>query len=195
MQRLSVAVLLDHKSATAEDGTVTSEPWATEELAEITRLAREAVGFSIARGDSIEVVNAPFRAEPLDEPEPLPIWQQPWVLDIAKQAVGVLLLLAVVLMVVRPTVRSLLATLPPPAPPLPAGAVAGVGGLAELPAPPGAVPAQLPGAAGVQAGQQAVPALPAADPDRQLVAARSIAEQDPKRVAKILKEWVSEHDA
>jgi flagellar M-ring protein FliF len=60
IERLSVAVLVDDRRVTAEDGSVTFEPRPAEELARIATLVKSAVGFQEPRGDIVEVVNSSF---------------------------------------------------------------------------------------------------------------------------------------
>ncbi|MEO7385627.1 MAG: flagellar basal-body MS-ring/collar protein FliF, partial [Gammaproteobacteria bacterium] len=55
IKRLSVAVLIDEKRVTAEDGTVTSVKVPPEELEAIQKLVRGAVGYDEARGDTVSV--------------------------------------------------------------------------------------------------------------------------------------------
>ena len=45
LKRLSVAVLVDNAKTTAEDGTVTETPLKEEQIANMTRLVKDAVGF------------------------------------------------------------------------------------------------------------------------------------------------------
>src|SRR3546814_10687042 len=82
----------------------------SEQLAKVESLVKEAVGFDAARGDSVSVQNAAFVQPESSQPvSALPIWQQPQVLSIARQAGGVLLLLALILFILRPALRQLLA--------------------------------------------------------------------------------------
>src|SRR3546814_20958491 len=70
----------------------------SEQLAKVESLVKEAVGFDAARGDSVSVQNAAFvQPESIPPVSALPIWQQPQVLSIARQAGGVMLLLALTL--------------------------------------------------------------------------------------------------
>lgn len=65
VKRLSVAVLVDGTYATAEDGTVTYSPRSPDELDQIAKLVKSAIGFDESRGDSVEIVNMRF-AEPVE---------------------------------------------------------------------------------------------------------------------------------
>lgn len=71
IKRLSVAVVVDDKQETDPDtGEVTRTPLTEDELTRFTNLVKEAIGFNVQRGDSVNVINASFSIPP--EPEPLP---------------------------------------------------------------------------------------------------------------------------
>jgi flagellar M-ring protein FliF len=111
LRRLSVAVVVDNQRTTAEDGTVKETPITPEQLANMTRLVKDAVGFSEQRGDSVNVVNSSFHQDVVEEPAPLesqPIWEKPFVRDAAKLLLGAIVLLILVLQVLKPLVKGLL---------------------------------------------------------------------------------------
>jgi flagellar M-ring protein FliF len=169
VKRLSVAVVVDDATSVDEDDEVTREPRKPDEIERYTALVKEAIGFNVARGDTVNIINATFATPPPVEPLPdEPIWKQPWVVSLLKQLGAVGLIAALVFMVVKPVVRALLARhadLPPPMSYSPIG-------MAGLPA--GVTPAGL-----------AAPGY-----DAQLTAARQLTQQDPKRVAQVVKGWV-----
>lgn len=108
VQRLSVAVVVDYRLQPDGTGGFEQIPLSPEEMDYITTLVKEAVGYSKARGDSVNVVNASFVKT--DEPEPLPepkVWEQPWVMDMAKQLLGALLVVILLLGVLRPVMKGL----------------------------------------------------------------------------------------
>ena len=81
VKRLSVAVAVNHKKGPAKP-----IPPTADELKRINDLVREAVGFTAARGDSISVAAANFvPPEPEAIPE-LPLWQDPTLLALAREA-------------------------------------------------------------------------------------------------------------
>jgi len=176
LDRLSVAVVVDHRPAGGDAGERT--PLSEEELGRISTLVREAVGFDAERGDSVNVVSASFMAAEAPAPlEALPLWREPWVADAAKQAVLGLLALIVLPLVMRPLLKNLSAQ-PARRP------------MAALPA-GGAVP---------QVGDASPPGLPAAqgsarkpsdDGDDALKVAQNMVREDPKRVAQVVKQWVA----
>ncbi len=110
VRRLSVAVVVDDHLVPGEDGAITRTSLTPEEINRITGLVKEAVGYDAQRGDSVNVTNAPFTVPVPPEPLPeVPLWEQQWVWDLAKQALGVLLVLFLMLGVLRPAMRRLTA--------------------------------------------------------------------------------------
>jgi flagellar M-ring protein FliF len=177
LQRLSVAVLIDNLRSTAEDGKVTETPLTEEQVGRITTLVRETVGFDEARGDRVSVVNQSFLPVPAQEAEEAqgpPIWENPLVRDIAKIFSGLVVLVLLLLMVVRPLMRSLTAA------------------TKVLMAPP-----QLPAVvSGPAVEGAAAPSKPAATMayEQQVAQARSLVAKDPARAAQLVKEWVQKDD-
>ena len=60
VKKLSVAVLVDGTYTTAADGTSTYAPRSAEELDQIGKLVKSAIGYDEKRGDTVEVVNMRF---------------------------------------------------------------------------------------------------------------------------------------
>jgi flagellar M-ring protein FliF len=175
LKRLTVAVLVDNLRTTDEEGNVVETPLTPEQLENMTRLVKDAVGFDAARGDSVNVVNASFRgATPTEdiEPEVIPLWERPLVRDIAKLLAGLILLLVLVLAVLRPLIRGLLSVAPRPT---------------YTPALPSAEVAVAAAAAGAPVSQQM-------DYETQIAHVRSLVAQDPGRVAQVVKSWVGKDD-
>lgn len=107
IDRLTVAVVVDDlKVADPETGEMVNQPWPEEELAALRALVRDAVGFDAARGDSIEVINATFRADPVTFEE-VPFYTQPWFWEIMRQILIGLFLLILVFGVLRPVYKRL----------------------------------------------------------------------------------------
>jgi len=108
LKRLTIAVLLDDRISYEEDGTLIRTPLAPEEIVNITSLVKDAVGFDAARGDRINVINTPFHSSQIAPPPPKgPIWEETWFIDIAKQAVGALLILLFIVIAMRPVIKEL----------------------------------------------------------------------------------------
>lgn len=170
IQRLSVAVLIDEKRVTAEDGTVTSAKVPPEELEAIQRLVRDAVGYDEARGDTVSVSSMPFyQSPPVEDAEEPGLLQSPTVQSLGKQGLAAILILAVALVLVRPLLRAL-------------------GGAAGAPGQP-AMPAYAGGGGGGSMGLPPEQRVPLSYDDKVSVA-RQLADKNPERVAQIVRAWV-----
>lgn len=178
IRRVNVAVLVNHRSVNdPKSGKASSVPLPAEEMDKLTALVQEAVGYKKERGDSVRVVNIPFRAEPKAEPEAMPIYKQPWLVDLLKVGglPAALTLVALMLLfgVVRPALRP---DPPPPPPPEPAQKLDAMVDDAEaLPGPEQDQLLALENNARVEA---------------QLTDARQLAKQNPVAVANILRAWM-----
>jgi flagellar M-ring protein FliF len=108
VKRISAAVVLNHQTTTDAKGKTTTVPLTDTQLAKLTTLVRETVGFSQDRGDSVNVVNAPFTQDKVPVID-VPLWQQPELQDLARSLawpLGTLLFGALVLMgAVRPALK------------------------------------------------------------------------------------------
>lgn len=117
IRRLNAAVVVNHRVSTDAKGKTKSEALSQEELNKLTALVREAIGFTQNRGDSVQVINAPFKIEKIETPE-IPFWKQPEVLDMARSAVvpvGLSLLgLMIFFGLIRPALKAALEPPPPP---------------------------------------------------------------------------------
>ncbi len=143
VNRISVAVLVDGTYSN-DKGEVVYKPRSKEEIDQIAALVRSAIGFDQKRGDQVEVVNLRFAeppAEPIAAPSgwlSAPHFSKDDIMQAIEMVVMGLLSLAVLLMVVRPLVRRILApaadavpALPPAAPGEAPAAEAGAGIAAE----------------------------------------------------------------
>jgi flagellar M-ring protein FliF len=109
LQRLSVAVVIDYKKTLNDAGNIIRVEHTPEELEQITNLVKETIGFNVIRGDSVNVMNSQFSLPDAVEPLPeIPIWQQPWVWDIAKQVLGGLFVLFLVFGILRPAIKNMM---------------------------------------------------------------------------------------
>jgi flagellar M-ring protein FliF len=172
LKRLTVAVLVDNLRNEDDEGNIVETALTPEQIENMTRLVKDAVGFDATRGDSVNVVNASFKGQVVPEelvPEEIPLWERPLVRDIAKLVMALVVLLVLVLSVLRPLVRGLLAA----------------------PARPNYLPPALPGAemAGAPAGMP-VPV----NYESQVAQVRSLVAQDPGRVAQVVKGWVGKDE-
>jgi flagellar M-ring protein FliF len=178
VKRLNAALIVNHRSTTDAKGKTSSTPLPQAELDRLTELLKEAIGFNAERGDSVKVVNAPFVVDKV-EPVELPLWQQPWLLDLLRSSIVpmafVLIALIAAFGMVRPALR---AALPPkpvePERPLEAVKLDEVADEVEL----------LPGAEGM-------PKLEAPLHSIKLDRARLLAKENPIAVANILRDWIA----
>lgn len=102
VQRLSVAVVVNYLG---EDKDGNPKPLSKDQLTQIEALTREAMGFSAARGDSLNVVNAPFSPlVELSESE-LPFWKQQRFYDLLIEIARYLVLLIIAWIVWRKLIK------------------------------------------------------------------------------------------
>jgi len=164
VKRLSVAVVVNHRRETAADGNVTATPFSEAEMKQIQDLVKEAMGYNKERGDTLNVANSPFNQAAREAAPETPLWKDPQILELAKDAGKLVLFGALAawayLAFVRPMLRALAErasaqpVLPEPEEPIALG-VASAGSY-----------------------------------DHKLSAARELAKQDPKLIANVIKGWV-----
>lgn len=106
VKRLSVAVLVDGVYSLDEQGNEVYTPRTQEELEKIATLVKSAVGFDVARGDAIEVVNMPFSERPATAGADGPFdWLREDLQGIIQTLViGIVAILAI-LLIIRPIVN------------------------------------------------------------------------------------------
>ncbi len=176
IKRLTAAVLLDNVHKAGAAGKETSEPITAAQIDDITRLVKNVVGFDESRGDSVNVVNEAFHEEAQSlVPEAVPLWQRPGLQEGVRLGLGALILLAIGLGVLRPMIKNL--TTPPPQ-------------LVDARATDDSGSGQHGPVATASAGQAASGQALAFE--QQIVQAKGLVAQDPKRVAQVVKNWVGE---
>jgi flagellar M-ring protein FliF len=172
VKRLNAAVVVNHRVVTAANGKTSSTPLSNDEVEKLTALVQEAIGFSKDRGDSVKLINAPFKADAIPKPESVPIWKQDWVIDLVRSgatpAALVLVALIILFGFVRPALRST----------VPLATDKAAGGQLDVVADDAVA---LPGA----------PQLEAPRSDERLMAARQAAKNNPVAVASIVRGWVN----
>ena len=187
LRRLTVAVLVDNTvTVDAQTGETTSTSIEQETLNRLQTLVRAAVGFDLARGDSVNIINSPFKAKPQVEAAPieeLPIWQQPWALNMGKQALGGVFVLVLVFGILRPIMKSL---------------TNNAQELREIEAQRAL--GQLSGDVGGELGDETVTLSggdsllltgPNESYEQQLNAVKGLIAEDPGRVAQVVKKWIA----
>jgi flagellar M-ring protein FliF len=177
LKRLSVAVLVDDLPRPDKDGNVKLQPLSADDLKKVETLVKDAIGFDEQRGDRVTVQNVSFLPPETVETQTTPMWQQPQAQTLARQVFGLLAVIVLVFAVVRPTLKSLLATprmAALPGGPMSAASAAALAGnmqrLEEVVQEPGVVPAY----------------------EQKLQLAKTAVAQDPKKVAQVVKSWLGE---
>jgi len=189
LKRLTVAVVVDDKVVKNEDGTESHQPWSANELERLAILVRDSVGYSAVRGDSVNVLNAPFTARlelPETEIPSTPVWET-WLLKYGKHLAGVLIVLILVFGLLRPVFKSLarnggsLAE-QEEARQLAALEAAGLGGMEGV----SDETVTLSGGSALLLGG------PEQGYEQQLNAIKGLIADDPGRVAQVVKKWVNQ---
>ncbi len=173
VKRLNAAVVVNHRSVVDAKGKSTQVPLSADEIEKITALVRETIGFSKERGDSVKVINAPFKVEPVTQVE-VPLWKNPELIDLLRVLAAPLGLGLVALLVffglVRPVVKTAFAPrLPPPA-------RAGT---------------RLDAVVDDEQTLSGMPALAGPAYVQQLEGAKTLAKDNPAAVAGIVRGWVN----
>ncbi len=172
IRRLSVAVVLNNRTITDSAGKVSTRPLSDSEKTQITTLVKDSVGFDEKRGDTLSLLNSPFD-EQKEVLADVPLWKQPETLAMGREGLKYVAIAGVTLFlllgIIRPAFRNLtrvLATVPAPR-------VQGNDAMAM-------------NGEGLGQAQYA-----AASYESNLGTAKQLAQQDPKIVASVVKEWVA----
>lgn len=179
VRRLSAAVVLNHRNGTDKKGNPTTLALPPEQIEQINALVREAIGYNADRGDSVNVMNAPF-VQPSADTTEVAWWKQPDTFELAKSLawpVGMLLMgMIVFLGMVRPALKMMK--------PEPVELTPIAGGAAQLDA--------------MVDDEQERPGLPNPvqnnEPTAEMLRledAKRLARENPVAVANIIKGWVS----
>jgi flagellar M-ring protein FliF len=177
IKRLSAAIVVNYRKDAAKGGT---KPLPDAELKQINDVVKEAMGYSKERGDTISLANAPFTVVDKSDLE-IPLWKDPEVVSLGKDLFKYLAIAAIIAYLLLGVVRPLLKTMFPPK---------------EEETSPGSqidVVAGEEGAEGEEVGElseaEAAKLAKATSLEKQIEEARNIAQNDPKIIANIIKEW------
>ncbi|MDT8893214.1 flagellar basal-body MS-ring/collar protein FliF [Halomonas sp. I1] len=193
VERLSAAVVIDYRQTPADqpDGEPTATPLDEDELAQVERLVRQALGFSEARGDQVTVVNRPFADQASPEAE-LAWWQRP---ELQRLAFGLgryllvgLALLLLYLLILRPLIRRYTERPLPAAAPPPPSVDARVGDEASDEE---ATDGEEEEAASYESPRRR---RKASAYEQNLNDLREMAQEDPRMVAMIVRGWMNKHE-
>jgi flagellar M-ring protein FliF len=190
VERLSAAVVVNYRSEMNDEGEWVDVALTDNEVAQIERLVRQAMGFSQLRGDEIEVVNSPF-ARSVEETADVEWWQHPGTLSMAAN-VGRYLLVALAilllyLLILRPLIKRYTQS-PVMATAIPGGTLAAsVGGDDDEES---GEPSDQTGETYAKPKRQRKTSLY----EHNLNDLREMAQEDPRMVAMIIRSWMNTND-
>ena len=175
IKRLSVAVVLNNRTLTDKNGKKSSKPLNDSEKEQITALVKDAMGFNVSRGDSLNVLNSAFNVEKETIAPEEPFWKQPEMIALAKDLLKYVLITGIGLFllfgVIRPAFRNFSA--------------------ASVPTVVSKTDNALETAAQEHSAAQNVTPQATNSYENNLDAAKKIAGQDPKIVASVVQGWVN----
>jgi flagellar M-ring protein FliF len=190
LRRLSVAVVVNHRYRTAEDGTLEANERTAEEITRISSLVKEAIGYDLQRGDSVQVINEAFFVPAPPEPLPeVPMWEEAWFWDTVLKFSGLILIPLLLFGVLKPVMTRLIKQVAITH--MPEGVAAAAGGAT------GSLEGGTAGGGGAAMigamDEDASLHLPGPQSyEKTLDQARNMIQDDPKRVAQVLRKWISE---
>ncbi len=165
IKRLSVAVVVNYRKVVDANKKVAMKPLTPSEIAQITALVKDTMGFSAARGDTLNIVNTAFTAQEEEAIPSIPWWKQPEIMSIITSIAKTLAIAAVVgyliFGVIRPAMKNIRfqAT-------------------------------QMAAAQAAYEKEHHAPIMPKSEAE-SAEAARELARQNPQLVANVIKGWVS----
>jgi flagellar M-ring protein FliF len=170
IKRVSVAVVVNNRREVDNAGKVSMKPLSEAEMVKITELVKEATGYSKERGDTVNVVNSAFSIITPEVAPETPFWKKPDLYLTAKEVGKHLLLAGAVLYLIFGVLRPLVTRV-----------------LAHRPAHV------------ADEDQENVPAAEGSGRsasvrrtyEQRLQAAQQLAQEEPKLVANVVKEWIS----
>jgi len=167
IKRLSVAVVVNYRHD--EKGEQKALP--AQQIEQINALVKQAMGYSAARGDSLNVVNTPFNAQEFAD-DTLPWWQQPQSIDLATQILRWLVVIIIALLLYRkiivPALRQFQQHLAPAIP----------------------EPSAAPSAAEATPNEAARKAQLRINAEQMSQRIRAMSENEPQVVALVIRDWM-----
>jgi flagellar M-ring protein FliF len=169
VRRLSVGIVVNQKKGPEKDGKPGKPlPLTDAEIKQITALAREAVGFSQERGDSLNVANVAFAPQEKEAIPSLPLWRNPDVIEAVREIGKYLLLALLAYFIWTKILRSVWLEIQEAQRRAEAQRAREAAAAAHVPGEPGS----------------------GMDYETKLQQARDLAKADPRIVANVIKEWV-----
>lgn len=188
VRRLSVAVVIDDKmQPNPETGELVRTRWTEDELERVAILVRDAVGFSAARGDSVNILNESFVAGMDAMDYSIQWYQTAWFKTLAKQLAGVFIIGLLIIGLLRPVLKSLAqsglkARADDEAKELAALQAAGVDSFDSL----------SDETVTLTGGDAMALPSPEESYEQQLNSVKGLVAEDPGRVAQVIKRWINE---
>jgi len=176
IKRLSVAVVLNNRTVTDKNGKKSSKPLNDSEKAQITALVKDAMGFNVSRGDSLNVLNSAFNVEKETIAPDEPFWKQPEMIALAKDVLKYLLITGIGLYLIFGIIRPALKNFSMAAAPAVASKTDDIQQASDR-------------SAAQAAAQQAKNSY-----DTNIDVAKKLAGQDPKIVASVVQGWVNANE-
>jgi len=189
IKRLSVAVVVNYQKQVDAKGIATMQPLSADKLAQVQQLVKDAMGYDEKRGDSVNVVNSTFLVDSTVIPD-VPWWRTPEMIARAIQLAKYLGIGAVALFLYFSMVKPAMRRAFPPPPSSPPAALGAPDDLSLLDGP------SMPKTQDEDEKDAEVSLLGhesnKAKFERNLDYARMVARQDPRIVATVVKNWVSD---
>ena len=166
IKRLSAAVVINHR----KDAKGVAKPLADAELKQINDLVKEAMGFNKERGDTVSVANTPFNVTEQND-SAIPLWKDPETFALLRELFRYVVIAAILAYLLFKIILPL--------------------SKAMLEAPPRRPSTSLGGNLNIVDDDEIEMQTPSAAKtlERKLEQARELAQQDPKVVANIIKDW------
>jgi len=174
IRRLSVAVVVNHRKETDRNGKEVSVAPSAADIDRINNLVKEAVGFNADRGDSLNVAASEFAPELTEQTPALPVWKDPEMIGIGKEALRYLIVVAVLAFVAFGVIKPLMKSIAPPPREDEEDET-----MAEREEGEEDATASISAAAKVVSSYES-----------KLARARELARDDPRMVANLIKEWM-----
>jgi flagellar M-ring protein FliF len=184
IKRLTVGVVVNYRRSTdPKTGKVVIKPLSAAEVTQINELVKQAMGYSQARGDTLNVANAPF--DGIDKPAEATLdwWKDPNNLPLAKDAAKYLFIALVLAFlwyrILRPLLKPVMKQFDK---------------AVEMPPEP---EPEVPQAATEPNREAELQAIREAEEQKQVIVyksnldmAKTLAQNDPRIVANVIKEWL-----
>ncbi len=188
IERLSVAVVINHRQGTDEDGNPTRVPLTEDDMARVRGLVTQSIGLDADRGDQLEVANAPFASQFTEEPEAPPWWTRPEVQDMIRELGRYLLLALAAFFLYRAIMRPLLRRHLAASAPSPAPAAA-----ADAPEPSPAPERETTSEEAPPSTEKRRQSRRHLNYQQDLKEVRELAKDDPRLIAMVVRSWINKH--